>query len=623
MLNENQLRILYNANYSHYINKLLAINDNNFVKNIIKDIQSLQSKLKSSNEYKNARNNINKKLRSKFPNNGISMSNPNLNINPTPYYGMSMSNPNLNINPTPYYGMSMSNPNNNLLSENEYNKITQKYNQIFNPITNPSYEMSNQNNNYEPGGFIEYLNSNSNLNPKPNLNLNPNLNPNPNSNNGTYGLSMSVPTVLNSNIQNIKPLHIFLFGHGSIIEKEFIVVPEKINITFYTVKGKTLTTIHTNRVLNRYNETSITYDKFHYISQNTLMNNMIVTLNPFFFDKNNIIEQFEYTGIVTGEIPTPFFKLNESIFKEYGMKVSNIINISDIEKKFKKVYLKNKTIIGNKKIIGNRIKILDLGEQIYGLIYEKKRGVSIINNMDDEDKDKNILLQYIKQSFPNSNVPLILSKFKRKKYEDVITRIKNLCLHFNDDNIITKEEILANKLNLFRLNILLNHIHQTYPNDYIICHGIICRTYIASHNYKSYVFKNSIYNNIENINSAISTNIKRIQTANETYKTKFGNILERFITHIDKLCNILKNKFPNEAFKMNQIKDYILEFNFNNKYLHTIHVDFIYIILNYNLNFNNNSNEQTIATYLDYIRNIVLWKNFDRIDQIIKKRNKN
>ncbi len=572
-LSANNIKLLQNFEYNHHIPTLLGTNDKAFVKNILEKIDSLG--FKTNETYRKSRNEINRELRNKL--NEISQK--------TAYHPTHFVPPPLYNNaPGGAGGAGAGGAGaGGAAAAGNYNPL--EYNALGYRIKkkgplNASAGAGGAGaggaaaaGNYNPLGYGMPLNMGNGLNLgyKNGKKLR----------NGMTNEELS--TFLQSEYAESPYTNVFLLGHGSIISKEFIVLPNKINITFYTEKGQTLTVNETNRIFRSFNLTTVRGDNLHRIPEKMLMNNMTIELLSFFYDDTrNFLQEFDYSGIVTLRNPTPFIALDERVFRTY-----KIVPLSS------RIYVNPENGEGidwpdyDHNTNGNYIRIIDFGKHFYGIMYEKKRGIYIINTMTNM-YIKNILRTYI--ATKRNGVPIHLSN---NMPPSILNKIKRLSVHFNDESIITKDLLEENNY-IFKLSTLLDIIKEHYGNHTdVMCHGIVCRSYRNN--------RNSLAGSVlasSTVRPTAISQLIRTKSANNVYINRFENILERFRIHIS---NLLKHKSVNMPFKrkINEICRMIISFIKTNKFLLEIHADFIDNVIN--------DIPQDINLYIQKIENTLLY----------------
>lgn len=70
-----------------------------------------------------------------------------------------------------------------------------------------------------------------------------------------------------------------LLGHGNTLSEEYIVLPNDIDVTFYTEKGESLSNV--NNVIRTYNNNSINPNPQHHIEAKSMMFNMTIKFLAF------------------------------------------------------------------------------------------------------------------------------------------------------------------------------------------------------------------------------------------------------------------------------------------------------------------------------------------------------
>ncbi len=134
--------------------------------------------------------------------------------------------------------------------------------------------------------------------------------------------------------------NILILGHGLIDSNKFIIIPEHIDLTFYTNKGKSLNSNISKPISLRILKEG---DKSHYMKEKTLLNDMNIRLkNMHQFNKNlkiysdvTSIENthlINYSGIITTENITPINILSDETYNSY-----NIINININSEHYKSI----------------------------------------------------------------------------------------------------------------------------------------------------------------------------------------------------------------------------------------------------------------------------------------------
>ncbi len=136
-----------------------------------------------------------------------------------------------------------------------------------------------------------------------------------------------------SGAKNNEIYNIIINGHGLINSNRFIIIPNNIDMTFYTEKGKSYFHYLSNNIHKnvRYNHGN----KNHFIKENTILNDMhiqLLSMNGYDIHKRTFsgfrnfsdVVTIKYSGLITTKNITPIISLPAKIFKKYGFTIKKI-----------------------------------------------------------------------------------------------------------------------------------------------------------------------------------------------------------------------------------------------------------------------------------------------------------
>lgn len=361
------------------------------------------------------------------------------------------------------------------------------------------------------------------------------------------------------NIQtNTNTLRIFIMGHGGIYYDQYIVIPKKIHMAFYTNRSEILLVDNANNILNQImNRVPIEID--HYLTPNMVMKNMGIRLKGFYKSiENKKLISIGYAGIITNQaFPTTFFNLEKSIFESYHIDLITdpedpekplIINILPFRittrpttrpttRSNTRPNTRPNTIVLRNAFIKNirQIKIIHFGDNIFGIIYDNYHFIDILNGNYNSSilnlTDKGIIKNYLSD---NHNININSPEFNIT--DQINQRMHNLSLHFHDNNIIDKSLLIENyEYNLYEVfnRIRNSDFYKTVPKN-ILCHNMICR---------SDIIPIPINNGAPRLRSTVSV-LERRPSLEPNFRNQFSNTLQKFKNSIInvKLNNSIENK---------------------------------------------------------------------------------
>lgn len=263
--------------------------------------------------------------------------------------------------------------------------------------------------------------------------------------------------------------NILIMGHGLIDSNKFIIVPEHIDLTFYTEKGKVLFRNFTKNIVS---EIKLKGNPEHYIQEKTLLNDMKISFNNIFqkhyrntlFLNVSHIENTQiinHSGIITEENIISIDELSNEIYERYGIRknTERFINID-----------------------------LEVIEQNYNF-------------------DKNFLIHSYRILLKNLN-DLLLKRNLINKTHHIYKRINELLSKNNFNQI---HSILKFKY-LMKLNLFLTELINTYITDETIKNELnITKLHID----ESYKIIQNLYSLLIN---DLLTKERSIQKINEFYE---------------------------------------------------------------------------------------------------------
>ncbi len=227
--------------------------------------------------------------------------------------------------------------------------------------------------------------------------------------------------------------NILILGHGAIDSNKFIIIPEHIDLTFYTNKGESFITKFNKFIISKKG------DKNHYIKEKTLLNDMNISLNNIFQYDNKIntysdvinIENTHiigFSGIISTKKITPINMLPNEIYNSYNIHkikiIHDMISIEELKTiiKFDPKYIQDTYIEELKSILNRLVKI----SKLYDVnILELARKYNIKTN----------ITQYISLN-QNNKFELNSNNLKKlNNYKEIDTLVKELIILFNKNEI--------------------------------------------------------------------------------------------------------------------------------------------------------------------------------------------
>jgi hypothetical protein len=369
------------------------------------------------------------------------------------------------------------------------------------------------------------------------------------------------------NSPNMVKHNCFIMGHGSTIHNEYIIIPENINLKFYTPKGKPLLGYESSKALLNYSEnpnTEFETEK-HYLLGDSITHNMYIKLlsifkyqkeknseNYFFGDclesEYNSIHIFSHSGFVIGKKLISFNDIKKNEYEKMGIRLLKL-TITEFSRRR-----------SNEK----KYKILDFGDHIYGIIDEVNDYIIIINTQTNKSNPnhlyyKDLVKIALEEEFAKHHHYRNSSQYNPKmrlKVKELIHNLtfpstitenalqKMIYLSFynhikrevnSKKSIISFQTIKRRNFNI-NLGEVFNYILDYNENnrDKIrLCQGLICRSWDKK--------KNSLLDEEKNVaNVSLENNIgyaklTRQVSNSEDYKMRFRNILSRCNTNITKL----------------------------------------------------------------------------------------
>ncbi len=369
--------------------------------------------------------------------------------------------------------------------------------------------------------------------------------------------------------------HLFIMGHGGIINEEYTIIPDKLNMVFYSNRSEPLYISKINDMLKSGKIDS----SDHTLMEKSAMKNMIVELKGFYVltDYPNIITSLGYSGIITdlpyGRVPPLFYNLEDTYFTDNEIEIINSTPIKIIKNgtsnrsKFVSPYLFSLGI--------KNIKIIHFGNKIYGIIYDNHYYINIINNMGLTTIDtRNSLIKYLKSFYAIKRVPfnINIQDYPLSEY-----KMHKLSLIFNNNSIIDTLDLIYRKYE-YKLSEIF---HKITESEFYLS-GIQSNSTIYGHNFICRSDYTPIVNNVNNRNEASLMSgtqlgaLERTESASNRYLTTFADIFERFQDAI-KTINTVPTIATNEEIQVKiinicqQIRDYYNE----HKYIKKKDMEFI------------------------------------------------
>lgn len=349
---------------------------------------------------------------------------------------------------------------------------------------------------------------------------------------------------LSNNIQrNTNTSRIFIMGHGGIYYDQYIVIPKKIYMAYYTNRSEILLVDNANNILDeimRYRHTRID----HYLTPNMVMKNMGIRFKGFYNSiENKKLISIGYSGIITNQdFPITFYNLENSVFSSYDI---DLITIESIRILFMSRNPPPNTIVLPNLLKKNikYIKIIHFGNHIYGIIYDNYHFIDILNGDHNSSiinpTDKQMIRNYL---YDNHNITIHSTEFNIT--EEVNARMHNLSLHFHDNNIIDKSSFIENyQYNLYEVfNRIINSDFYKSIRKNILCHNMICRNDIIP-------IPNN--NGAPRLRSTVSR-LERRPSLDPEFRVKFSNTFKKFENSIIKIEG--NNNIQNKEKIINKLK---------------------------------------------------------------------
>ncbi len=309
-----------------------------------------------------------------------------------------------------------------------------------------------------------------------------------------------------------------ILGHGSILPDSYTVVPEDLNVTFYSDKGVGLRKGNFNSITREYNINRSMPNASHHYLPNTMIMNMHIKLLTFFqknigsngsniygnFTNKSLINFVGFSGIISKrkEELKNFMEIEDRLYSSLGvMDVREITNPNNHRMK---------------------IKLLHFGNHIYGYIHSNDPFNIMILNRDENQAFKNEIIDVF---------GLNKAKMPSRILEDEYKKIVRVSYIHHNTNIISIDELERVDYSL-TLGTLLKHI-ETYNhrqsnvrNKITLCHGLMCRIFPT-------IFGNIATRSRANISEPYRLIRQKSNTAN--YKGRFGNIWSKVERSIQEL----------------------------------------------------------------------------------------
>lgn len=358
-----------------------------------------------------------------------------------------------------------------------------------------------------------------------------------------------------------------LLGHGNTLSREYIVLPNDIDATFYTEKGLPLTTA--NNVLSTYNNENMEPKREHHIEAKSMMFNMSIKFSAFYQYNStkkvhgNVVNPrlttlFGYSGIISKPRSqfTSLYHLSDDIYLRNGaVSVHGPYNTSvvlknyyenlpiSIQLKIRNGFSPNSPEV--KKIIKEyetlhtqNCKIINFGENIYGLIIEGEHKIEIINTIPNPSKNSpriryDDLYRFMTANRIRKGSDPIVSEIP----EEIFTVMRNISFIHHNDEIIPKEEIFRARHYTMKLGTILKRIEEYNishpPHKIKFCHGVVCRNYdgnavnVVPPVPSGLSASASAPPPAPVVNKSSPTQLIRKKSRLSTYKETFNNIWER------------------------------------------------------------------------------------------------
>ncbi len=366
---------------------------------------------------------------------------------------------------------------------------------------------------------------------------------------------------------------LFIMGHGAIINEEYTIIPDKLNMIFYTNRSVPLNIGMINKIFRNRK----IYNSDHTLFEKSAMKNMIIDLRGFYVlgDYPHFITNIGYSGIITnnpyGILPPLFYDIHDDYFTNNGIE---IITEHPIEIALNGQSNKNRFVIPflyNQGV--KNIKIIHFGNNIYGIIYDNNYYIQIINNihLNIGDALANSIIRIIKKYYNIRNIPKGIN-VDEEKHRHPRYRMHTLSLIFNDDSIIDTLDII-NLDYRYKLSEIFNKIIEsnfyTDNNDLnIYSHNLVCRS--------DYTPLPETINETNEGSLLASTTLHTLQrqsSASNQYIHTFENILERY-RNASKYINLF-GRDEQIKNKVNQTYKRIIQFYNENKYITEEDMEFI------------------------------------------------
>ncbi len=334
---------------------------------------------------------------------------------------------------------------------------------------------------------------------------------------------------------------LFIMGHGAILNEEYTIIPDKLNMIFYSQRSEPIYSSMVNTILKSGN----LHNSNHTLIEKSAMKNMIVELRGFYVltDYPDFLVSIGYSGIITDlpyglRVPPLFYNLEDTYFTDNGIEVINTVPIKIIKNgksdrtKFVSPHLFSLNI--------KNIKIIHFGNKIYGLIFDNNYYIQIINNIGLKltIATRNSLIKYLKSFYGIKRVPFDIN-IDDYKYHQAKDRMHKLSLIFNNDSIINTLDIVNTEYQ-YRLSEIFHKITESEfylsgieSNSNIYGYNLICRSDYTP-----------ITNNVNNGSEAgLMTQtqlgaLERVESATNRYFKTFENIFERFQTAIRRINSV-------------------------------------------------------------------------------------
>ncbi len=371
---------------------------------------------------------------------------------------------------------------------------------------------------------------------------------------------------INNKVNNIKH-NCFILGHGTTINNKYIITPENIDLKFYTPKGTILSGSNSSIALSSYATNGTIDTNTHYLFGDSITHNMTIKLLSIFkyqkctsngthifgnCTKNeyNSINKFTHSGLVVGKKLISFYNIKRSQYETMGIRMFKInVTIGESELEYK---------------------ILDFGDNIYGIIEKGDDYITIVNTMqimNEEIQERydlycTLVKIVLEKEFARTHYYGTSDEYNPKMKEKVQELIDNVTFppiipdriidkithlsyynHIkNNNNIISFKDIKDRNfsINLGELfHLITEYNERKQPQNKItLCQGLICRSWDATKKKKVFTSSSSssssssLYEEENLVNISTENNIGYARLTRQSsntgnYRNQFSNIRQR------------------------------------------------------------------------------------------------